>query len=279
MQHRSVLKHAAVTPALTLAVIGAAVIVSASEASATSGPAPRPAATAAESPAQIISAARAATLGATDVTITVREQIDGANAAVLITGRYPTYVKEDVSVAGASEGLVVDGSHTYFEASAAIWQESFKLSAVASRALAGKWYETTDSDPLIGASAANVNPTALERSLFTSLRAIAGAKGLAVRTGSVGGRSALIIGDKDGAVYVAATGKPFLLRITSNTATDKGFAEFNNYDAPLHPVLPAVSGDLDTAYAAAVTAAPTATTAAPTATTAAPTATTAAPAA
>jgi hypothetical protein len=205
--------------------------------------------TGAETPKQIIAAAKAATLHATNVTINVREESGGEPTAVLITGRYPTYVKVAVSAAGQSEGLVVHGSISYFEASASVWQSGFKLGAPAAASLAGRWYTTSSSDPLLGSSVSAVNPKVVERSVFANLALIGNARGLTARHVVVGGRPALVIGNKVGAVYVASTGKPFLLRITFDTSVAKGFEEFNDYDAPLPTVMPASAGELDTVFA------------------------------
>lgn len=204
-----------------------------------------------ETPQQIIAAAKAATLAATNVTVNAIEEIKGQQLHVYITGRYPTYVQLAVAIGGASAGVIVHGATTYFEGSAQVWTSSFRVSARAAATLAGKWYVARTSDPLIG-SVAGINPKAIERSLFATLGAIGGVRGVRARRVHVGARPAFVIGDRLGAVYVAARGKPFLLRITSNNAIAQGFEQFTGYDAPLRPKLPAIAGELDVVYAAAI---------------------------
>jgi hypothetical protein len=203
-------------------------------------------------PNQILDAARAATLTASSVTITVREQISGQPVSLTVSGRYPSYVRGVVLVADESEGIIVHGSTTYFEANAPIWQGAFKLSATAAATMANKWYSTSSTDPLLGGSTGSINPKTIERSVFTSMRDISAVKGLVIRATKIGGRAALELSDKDGAIYVAATGKPYLMRITSHNTTTTGFAEFSSYDAPVVATLPSIAGALDAAYSAAL---------------------------
>lgn len=205
-----------------------------------------------ETPKQIFAAAETATLAATDVTIDARETIAGTATTIVVSGRYPTYLKASVTAGGQNQGMVVHGSTTYFEASAGVWQAAFKLTATEAQPLAGHWYSAATSDPLIAAAASDNDPKVIERSVFASLATIASVHSAKARKVIVGGRRALVVGDKYGEVYIAATGRPFLLRITSNTKTVKGFVEFNDFDAPLPVALPTASGELDSSYAAAL---------------------------
>ncbi|HUZ21604.1 MAG TPA: hypothetical protein VMU75_13615 [Acidimicrobiales bacterium] len=206
-------------------------------------------------PARIFAEAEAATLAARSVTLTEHLVLGGKALYIKAKGRWPNRVELSVVSQGVSEEIVVVASTVYVEANALGWESSYRLPAAAAAELAGRWFTTSLSDPQLGASPAGLNPKSLERQVF-SLVGRASSK-LAVRPGRVAGRRALVLSDAGGAVYVAATGTPYVLRVTSTLPSDRGFLEFSGYGSSTNFAVPVGATSLDAALAQAASPATT----------------------
>jgi hypothetical protein len=208
--------------------------------------------------ARIFAEAEAATLSAKSVTLTEHLVLDGKPLYVKVKGRWPNRVELSIASEGVSEEIVVISSTVYVEANTLGWESGYRLQAAAAQELAGRWFTTSLSDPELGASLASLNPKSLERQVF-SLVAKASSK-LSVRPARVAGRPALALSGAGGAVYVAATGTPYVLRITATLPKDHGFLEFSGYGSSTNFPVPTGATSLDAALAQAESSTTTTTT-------------------
>lgn len=131
---------------------------------------------------------------------------------------------------GASMGLLRLSDTVYLHGTAANWR-AFGAGEAAAM-LAGKWVKLPTGDPDMR-DLLDVTELSGLAKLFTP---DTGTPNLAGHwpTAVVRGQQAVRIGDpKDGAVYIATTGKPYPLRLESSQGADKGTIDLAEYDRPV----------------------------------------------
>jgi hypothetical protein len=147
-----------------------------------------------------------------------------------------------IAVRGATLTMLRNGSNTYFKSNAAGWT---KLGAGAGATmLAGKWVKVASTDPDFA-----------EIADFTRLDKLAAAfldddmTGVKVTRSTYAGKPAVQLSDSEGSMLVAATGKPFPLRITQlagKASTDAGTITFSDFGKPVSLTEPPADQVLDT---------------------------------
>ena len=125
------------------------------------------------------------------------------------------------------------GTSLYLNATAAAWTK-LGAGAAAAKLVAGKWLQTSTSNKSFG-----------EFANFTNLSQLVGsisAKHTPTKAGetSINGHSAVILADQgNGKLFVATTGKPYILEIESTKAGTSGVITFSDYNSATPPPVPA----------------------------------------
>jgi hypothetical protein len=160
-----------------------------------------------------------------------------------------------VSAAGRSEGtisvnkgtfqVIEIGSLEYFKANQVFWAAQNASTAYA-QLLAGKWVY----GPITSAPFSNLvnflSPRKVINQLFPTITGPFAQAG----TSSIGGQPVVAIvgtatGAGNGHLYVATTGKPYVVRLTgSGGSSSTGTVTFSRYNLPVRPVKPKGAVDL-----------------------------------
>ncbi|MGH8997312.1 MAG: hypothetical protein ACRDYB_14980 [Acidimicrobiales bacterium] len=140
------------------------------------------------------------------------------------------------------------GGIVYFKANTAFWTQ--EGGAKTAQEFSGKWVSTAATSSSGTSLSAFLNSTSFMKQVFgskltNSVFAFAGA-------GRVGGKRTTIISGHDhknksgGKLYIARSGKPYILRILINGKSGTGQITFSNYNQPVTPAVPPGAIDLDT---------------------------------
>ncbi len=203
---------------------------------------------AAASPKQTVKNAIAATESATSVEI-AGSVVEGTQTISLDVSASTTGVGQGTIGIGNGVATVrLVGGTVYFMGNANFWTE--QSSASAAQLFAGKWVSTAATTSGGESLAQFLNSASFMKQLFgTNLTNSTFSR---VGTAKVSGRSAIVISGVDkknktkGKIYVAASGKPYVLKITIGGKSGTGGLTFSKYNRPITPVVPSGAIDLDT---------------------------------
>jgi hypothetical protein len=209
--------------------------------------------TASGTPLQILSEAQRATLAARSVTLTEHLVSNGVSLTTKLQGRWPNRIRVSVKSDGFDETIILTSSSIYVKENAKAWKSEYKLSASGVAELANRWFVTNRSDPELGStSLSTLDPKVVERPLFEDLEK--GAPDLQEQSADFDGRPAIKLWDATGAVYVASTGRPYILQIVSELPSSHGFLDFSAFNRSTKFSLPHGASNLDAALAQAQSA-------------------------
>jgi len=186
---------------------------------------------AAKSASQIYNEAKAATSGASSVRYSGQLQNSGKTISldIVAAGRRGGGT---ITVQGATLNVVTSGTSLFLKASAAAW-EKLGAPAAAAGLVANKWLQTTTSNKSFGSFANFTNQSKLVGSISAKHTPTKG------KQTTVGGLSAITLVDKgNGTLFVATTGKPYILEIKSTQTNDSGTITFSDYNAAKPPAVP-----------------------------------------
>lgn len=207
------------------------------------------------SPAGAATSARATVKAA----ITATETLTAVKIAGSISTQGQTVVLSvSASASGAGQGSIGIGKGVatvrsvggviYFNANKAFWDaEGGKATA---SEFAGKWVSTAATSSSGTELSEFLNSTAFMKQVFgnkltNSTFSFAG-------TGTVAGKKVTVIAGHDtknesgGKLYIAKSGKPYILKIVINGKSGKGQITFSNFNKAVTPVAPPSAIDLDT---------------------------------
>jgi hypothetical protein len=187
------------------------------------------------SAAQLVRQSAQATQGAKAVTVSANlTQGNQHTSFQLATGTSGNGVGT-VTVNGQTIHVVKLGSTTYFKADNAFWTANGGQAAA--QIFANKWLKAPSSDP----DFSQFNSFFNLRSLLGSSSAPVGSA-RKVGTATVNGQPAIVIkgGDSSssGTVWVAAKGRPYVLKIQASGSGTSGTITFTHYGQSLHPSAP-----------------------------------------
>jgi hypothetical protein len=140
------------------------------------------------------------------------------------------------------------GGTIYFMGNAAFWTQ--QSGASASKLFAGKWVDTAATTTSGKSLAEFLDSADLMKQLFSSN--LNGSRFANAGRAKVGGRPAVVISGADkknktsGRLYIAARGKPYILKLTIGGKSGTGGLTFSHYNQPVSPVAPSGAIDLDT---------------------------------
>ena len=167
-------------------------------------------------------------------------------------------INVSASASGTGQGTIGIGKGTatvrsvagviYLKANRAFWTDEGGSSVA--QELAGKWVSTAATSSSGSSLSEFLNSTTFMKQVFgtnltNSVFAFAG-------NGTVGKTKARIISGHDkknnsgGKLYIAKSGKPYILKILINGKTGTGQITLSNYNQPVTPVAPPGAIDLDT---------------------------------
>jgi hypothetical protein len=147
-----------------------------------------------------------------------------------------------IKVRGATLTMLRNGSNTYLKSDAAGWT---KLGAGAGASLlAGKWVKVSSADPNFA-----------EMADFTRLDKLAAMfleddfSAAKVAKAMFGGKAVVKVSDVSGTMLIAATGKPYPLKVVqvaTSASADAGSLEFSDFGKPVTLTEPPADQVLDT---------------------------------
>ncbi len=148
---------------------------------------------------------------------------------------------------GTAEVLLVSGT-VYLKADNTFWRVEAGQSSA--KALAGRWVSTS-------ATSANGKQLANFVSGGTFLKAVfnsnlAQSRFTVAGTAEVDGQRATVIEGYDtktksgGRIYVAKSGKPYILKLVSQSRSGNGTITFSQFNQPVNPIAPSGAINLDT---------------------------------
>jgi hypothetical protein len=151
-----------------------------------------------------------------------------------------------VSSSGRSEGTTIDGgtAHVvelgpvaYFKADNSFWSQNGNTADA--QLLAGKWVYGPISSSTFSSFKSFLSPRQIIGSFFS------GGQGPFKKggTSSIGGQAVIgIIGkgsNQNGTLFVATTGKPFVVKLQAKASSGSGAITFSRYNRPVRPSKPA----------------------------------------
>ena len=203
---------------------------------------------AAASPKQIVKNAISATESASSV------KISGS----ITQGSQTISLNVSAGTGGTGQGTIGIGTGTatvrlvggivYFMGDNHFWTQ--QESASAAQLFAGKWVKTAATTSSGKSLAEFLNSQSFMKQLFATNLTKSAFK--AAGSATVGGESAIVISGHDakstsnGNLFVAKSGKPYILRISIGGTGGTGSLTFSNYNKKIAPVVPAGAIDLDT---------------------------------
>ena len=139
-----------------------------------------------------------------------------------------------ISSGGATFTIVVDPPNVYLRADQASWTK-LAGSAVAGQLFAGKWLQTTTADPNFGSFATLLDAAKLTQQITATGTITKGA------VTTFHGKQAVPLKNKNGTLYVAATGSPYILGIVGSGTKNGGQLLFTQYGSAKVPSAPSNS--------------------------------------
>jgi hypothetical protein len=192
-----------------------------------------------KSATQILTDAKNATAGANSVRISGTVTSGGkATTLDVVAGRHGG--GGTIGVEGATLHVVVAGGTIYLKADAATWTK-LTGSQTIGQLFGGRWLKTSASSADFSEFGKLVSPSGIVSQFKPK-----GTVHKGEQTTTARGQAAITLKDSAGnrgTLYVATTGKPYILQITGGSSADHGTITFDDYNTATVP--PAPSGAID----------------------------------
>jgi hypothetical protein len=190
---------------------------------------------ASESAQQIVTQAASATKAATSVTVKGWVVDSGQKLTLNITTSNSGQGQGTITQKGQTITLRITGGNVYLMADTAFW--TAQAGAAAAKLFANKWVYTSLSDPNVG-DLTNLFDTS---QFFSGITGKAPGNLTTSGTANVNGQKAVVVKGSDssgsGTMYVAATGNPYILKVTT-TGSANASLTFSNYNKPVNTTAP-----------------------------------------
>jgi hypothetical protein len=191
-----------------------------------------------KSAADIVTAASAATGAAKSFTYGGKVSQDGTTTTMKLSVNTAGDGQGTVSQGGQPIKLVKVGDTVYFQATKAFWTKN--EGARAAQLIGNRWLSVPSSDSDFADILSLLDATQVAGQ-FSDISGTSFTKG---KTSTINGQPVIAVSGKDssggGTVYVATTGKPYFIRVTSNGTS----LTFSNYNKPVNPSVPPKSIDV-----------------------------------
>ena len=198
---------------------------------------------AAKPPETILADAVAATSGASTARIAGSLVDNGQQITLDIVSDHGTAGGGTMVSNGAKFDLVVASPYVYLKADAKTWSKLAGNKA-AGQIFAGKWLQTSADNPQFASFTKLFDLGALTQQITKSPGTVTKGKPT-----SYHGKQAIPLrsssGGDSGILYVAGTGKPYVLGLVGTGKTNPGELRFSSYDTAKVPTAPAGAIDLD----------------------------------
>jgi hypothetical protein len=113
--------------------------------------------------------------------------------------------------------------------------------AAAAKLVAGKWVEAPATDKDFSQLAEFFNTTALLNGFFSGNVPTGLSK---AGTSTVNGQQAIVLLNNQGKIYGAASGQPYILKVTATSGSSTGTMTFSNYNKSVSVTAPSNALDL-----------------------------------
>ena len=198
---------------------------------------------AAKSPETILADAVAATSDASTARIAGSLVSDGQRITLDIVSDHGTAGGGTLITNGAKFDIVVASPYVYLKADAKTWTKLAGNKAAA-QIFAGKWLQTSTDNAQFASFTKLFDLGALTQQITKSPGTVTKGK-----TTSYHGKQAIPLrsssGGDAGILYVAATGKPYVLGLVGTGKNNPGELRFGSYDTAKMPAAPTGAIDLD----------------------------------
>lgn len=193
-----------------------------------------------KSATQIVAAASTATGAAKSFTFSGSTQQGGSTSNLKVSVSSSGKGQGTISISGQPVKLVKVGDTVYFSSTKAFWDKT--AGAGAGSLFGTRWVAvpSTDSD------FAGINSLLDQSQVAGQFSDTSGSTFTKGSSSTINGQQVIAIKGKDtsggngGTVYVATTGKPYIMRITSGGTS----LTFSNYNRPVNPSVPPNSIDI-----------------------------------
>jgi hypothetical protein len=200
------------------------------------------------SPKQEVRSAISATESATSVTIsgaiTQAPQTISLNVSAGTSGTG----QGTIGIGNGSATVRLIGGIVYFMGDTNFWTQ--QGSASAAKLFAGKWVQTAATSASGKSLSAFLNSKAFMKQLFSSN--LTNSSFADAGTAKVAGKSTRVISGHDaksttrGKIFVATSGKPYILKISIGGKGGTGVLTFSNFNQAINPAVPPGAINLDT---------------------------------
>lgn len=184
---------------------------------------------------QIVTAAASAVNGAKSFTYSGTTRSNGTSTGLKVSLSSSGDGQGTLTSSGQPVKIIKVGNTLYVSSTTAFWTKN--LGASAGQTLGKKWVSVSSGDSNYAGIAAVFEAQQLT-SQFLSTANTSFTKG---KTSTVNGQAVIAVVGKSGStvntIYVATTGKPYLVRITS-PGSNGGALNFTNYNKPVNPTAP-----------------------------------------
>lgn len=184
---------------------------------------------------QIVTAATSAVNGAKSFTYGGTTRSNGVSTGLKVSLSSAGDGQGTLTSSGQPVKLIKIGDTLYVSSTAAFWTKN--LGAAAGQTLGTQWVAASSTDSNY-AGIANLFQAQQITGQFLSTAKTTYAKG---KTSTVNGQAVIALVSKSGGtvntIYVATTGKPYVVKITS-PGGNGGTLNFTNYNKPVNPTAP-----------------------------------------
>jgi len=191
---------------------------------------------ASKSAAQVVSTAVKASAAASSLSVVGSVTQTGSTVSLNLSVSASGMSEGTITINGGTAHVVELGSVAYFKADSAFWMENGGKAEA--QLLAGKWVYGPISSSTFSSFKGFLSPHAVIGSFFGGN----GGPFKKGRTSSIGGQAVLAItgrGDaNNGTLYVATTGKPYVVKLEAKGSSGRGQVTFSHYNTPVQPSKP-----------------------------------------
>jgi hypothetical protein len=198
------------------------------------------AAAASESAKQIVLAAISATKTATSVRVVGSVTSGTQTIGLSVRASDADQGLGTITINGATVKLVRTGKNVYFNADAAFWTQN---DGAAAAVYAGQWVSATASSANGKSFAEFLGASALTKLIFSGSTVSDSTFKKASNATVAGVKVSAIVGTNTadgtkGTVYIARSGKPYIVELTKTNKTSTSKLVFSAYNQPVHAKVP-----------------------------------------
>jgi hypothetical protein len=190
-----------------------------------------------KSAAQVVSTAVKASGAASSFSVVGSVTQTGSTVGLNLSVSSSGMSEGTITINGGTAHVVELGSVAYFKADSAFWMENGGKADA--QLLADKWVYGPLSSSTFSSFKGFLSPHAVIGSFFSGN----GGPFKKGRTTSIGGQAVIAITgqakSKNGTLYVATTGKPYVVKLEAKGSSGSGQVTFSHYNRPVRPSKPA----------------------------------------